>query len=135
VGYLADNIPLGRNTAICQELYPFRVIITPGFASNIVLQQLVLDELPDVEDWQFSGRRRCPVPPSRGSARRIRRVIHPRGYAQNSRYVRQFTEEVVFAFHSTLQRDKVTARLTLEGFTFRLENEPGIGDELVVFIP
>ena len=125
MGYLADNIPVGRNSIICQEIYQYRIIVKPGFSADIVLQQIVLDELPDVEDWQFSGRRRCPVPQSRGSARRISRVVHPSGYAQDSRRVRDFTEEVYFAFRSSTLRDKVVARLTTEGYSFRVENEPG----------
>ena len=125
MGYLTDNIPPGRNYAYCQDLYLYRMIVDPAFASDVKLQQIVQDEIPDVEEWQFSGRRRCPVVPSRGPARKAQgRVVHPATWAEDSRLVRPFTAEVVFAFRTTAQRDQVGARMTQEGFKFRLENEP-----------
>ena len=125
MGYLGDNIPLGRNYAFCQDLYVYRIIVNPSFASDVALQQYVKDEIPDVEEWQFSGRRRCPVVPNRGKARSVQgRQIHPAAWAQNSRLMRPFTAEVVFAFHTEGQRDQVAARLTQEGFKYRFENEP-----------
>ena len=129
MGYLSDNTPAGSNHVICQDLYSFRLIVIPKFASNIVLQSLVKDEIPDVEEWQFSGRRRCV-----GA-----RTTHPAHYAQNSRRMRPFTEEVVFAFHTESQRAQVGSRLTLEGFKFRLEDEPtgspGGGGIMVIVVP
>jgi hypothetical protein len=124
VGYLSDNIPAGANHVICQDLYQFRIFIEPKFASDFKLASIVKDEIPDVEEWQFSGRRRNRAVPSRGSSRAIRRTIHPATIAQNSRRIRPFTEEVVFAFHTELQRTQVAARLTNEGFKFRLVDEP-----------
>jgi hypothetical protein len=125
MGYLSDNTPPGKNHVICQELYKFRVIIQPRFASNLTLQSIVKDELPDVEEWQFSGRRRCPAPMQRGKAQSVAgRMIHPSSYAQNSRRMRPFTEEVVFAFHTETQRARVLARLDVEGFKYRIEDEP-----------
>ena len=125
MGYLGDNIPLGRNYAFCQDLYPYRLILNPKFASDVKITGIVKDEIPDVEEWQFSGRRRCPVVPSRGKSRNARgRQIHPAAWAQNSRRIRPFTEEVVLAFHTENQRSQVAARLTQEGFTYRLETEP-----------
>ena len=139
MGYLSDNIPSGSNHAICQDLYKFRLILNPKFASNVALAQIVQDEIPDVEEWQFSGRRRCPVVPRRGKAQSVAgRVIHPSSWAQNSRRVRPFTEEVVFAFHTEDQRDQVAARLTQEGFKFRFEDEPTPGDNgqiVMIVIP
>ena len=136
MGYLTDNLPPGRNNVICQEIYKFRIIAQPGFASNVDLQECILDVLPDVEEWQFSGRRRCPVVPGRGKARPIRRVIHPSTYAQNSRRMRPFTEEVVFAFHTEDQRNQVAARLTNKRFKFRIEDEPSPGDngQMVIIV-
>jgi len=134
MGYLTDNIPPGRNYAICQELYPFRIIIKPQFASNTKLAGFIKDEIPDVEEWQFSGRRRCPVTPGRGKARPIRRKIHPATWAQNSRRMRPFIEEVVFAFHTEEQRDQVAARLVQERYKFRFEDEPTPNNGGVVFI-
>jgi len=124
MGYLADNISIYKNTVICQDLYLFRIIIAPQFASDLDLQILVKDVIPDVEEWQFSGRRQCPVRPLNGKAKGAVRVVHPAAYAQNSRRARQFTSEVVFAFHTTLQRSQVAARLTNSSFKFRLEDEP-----------
>jgi len=126
MGYLTDNTPPGKNYVICQDLYPYRIVINPGEKSNLTLQTIVRDELPDVEEWQFSGRRRCPVAPSRGKSKGVYgRQIVPYGWALDSRRMRPFVEEVVFAFHTELQRSKVTARLTAERFKFRLQNEPG----------
>ena len=134
MGYLSDNIPPGSNHAICQDLYKFRIIIQPGFASNVKLSQIIMDEIPDVEEWQFSGRRRCPIVPTRGKARPARRAIHPASWAQNSRRMRPFTEEVVYAFHTEEQRAQVMARLDQEGFKYRIEDEPTPGDNGQVVI-
>lgn len=136
MGYLTDNIPPGQNFAICQDLYKFRIIIQPGSASDVKISGFIMDELPDVEEWQYSGRRRCPVVPGRGKARPIRRKIHPASWAHNSRRMRPFTEEVVYAFHTEGQRDQVAARLTQEGFKFRLEDEPTPGDngQIVIIV-
>jgi hypothetical protein len=124
MGYLSDNIPPGQNFAFCQDLYLFRIILQPGFLSNIEITSIVKDEIPDVEEWQFSGRRRCPVLPARGKERAIRRVINPSTWAQNSRRMRPFTEEVHLAFHTTNQRAQVAARFDQERISYRLENAP-----------
>lgn len=132
MGYLTDNTPPTRNWVICQELYPFRIVIEPGFATDVELQLLVKDVVPDVEEWQYSGRRRCPLP-----AGKLSRVIHPAAYAQNSRKMRQFIEMVVFAFHLESDRMAVAARLTSQGFKFTIEDEPtpmGSGT-IVIVVP
>jgi len=135
MGYLSDNIPPGKNYVVCQEIYKFRLILNPKFASNVALQQIVKNEIPDVEEWQFSGRRRCPVPQSRGKSRSVAgRQIHPSTWAQNSRRMRPFTSEVVFAFHTEAQRSQVAARFTQEGFKYRFEDEPTPGDNSQVVI-
>jgi hypothetical protein len=139
MGYLTDNIPPGKNHAVCQELYPFRIIIVPGFASDVAISQIIMDEIPDVEEWQYSGRRQCPVPPTLGKGRKVRRVIHPSTYAQNSRRMRPFTEEVVYAFHTEAQRSQVAMRLDQERFKYRLVDEPtgspGSGGMMVIIVP
>lgn len=124
MGYLTDNIPPGRNHAICQDLYPYRMIVAPGFKSDVELSSFVKDEIPDVEEWQFSGRRRSPVVPATGRARPIRRTVHPAAYAQDSRYVRPFSEEVHYGFHTTGQRAAVAARFDVERVTYRIVDEP-----------
>jgi len=124
MGYLTDNIPLGENSAFCQDLYVYRIIVQPGSLSDSALSSIVKDEIPDVEEWQYSGRRRCPIVPNRGKAKGIRRVIHPAGYAQNSRRVRPFTEEVTYAFHTNDQRSQIAARFDVERISYRLEDEP-----------
>ena len=135
MGYLTDNTPPGRNYAVCQDLYPLRVIVQPGSYSDVKLSGFVQEEIPDVEDWQFSGRRRCPRVPARGKERSVGRVIHPAAWAQNSRRMRPFTEEVVYGFHSELDRAAVTARFDVERLTYRIEDEPSSGQALVVVIP
>jgi hypothetical protein len=136
MGYLTDNIPPGSNHAICQDLYKFRIIVQPGFKSDVALASIIKDEVPDVEEWQFSGRRRCPIIPARGKSRPVRRQIHPAAYAQNSRRVRPFTEEVVFAFHTENQRSQVAARFDQERVKYRLEDEPtsGSNGQIVVVV-
>jgi hypothetical protein len=126
MGYLTDNIPVGRNFAFCQDLYLYRLIVKPQFASDFQLSSFVKDEVPDVEEWQFSGRRRCPVAPPTGRAQSSRRQVHPATWAQNSRYMRAFTEEVFYAFHTEAQRAQVAARLDQERYSYRLVNEPGV---------
>ena len=130
MGYLTDNTPDGRFWVFCPDIYPYRIIVEPGFASNIQLSTIVKDVIPDVEDWQFSGRRFCPQPRTKQ-----RRVIHPASYAQNSRKMRPRIERVVYAFHDTLQRQMVADRLTNEGFNVTLQNDAsGAGGELFVLI-
>ena len=124
MGYLTDNTPSGQNFVFCPDLYLYRLIVKPQFASDFQLSSFVKDEVPDVEEWQFSGRRRCPVAPATGSARPRRRQVHPATYAENSRYMRAFTEEVYYAFHTEAQRTQVAARLDQERFSYRFENEP-----------
>ena len=136
MGHLTDNTPTTRNWVFCQDLYQFRIIVNPRFASDLELQAIVKDVIPDVEEWQFSGRRFCRKPRRRAA---INPVVHPAKYAQNSRKIREYDERVVFAFHTSLQRDLVTARLTSRGFKFQIEDEPSrspINDNtLVIFIP
>ncbi len=135
MGYLTDSTPSTKNWVICQDIYPFRVIINPGFASDLTLQMLVKSEIADVQEWQFSGRRRC-ARPRRGVS--INPLVHPYGYAVNSRRVRPFDARVVFAFHTTTQRDTVTARLTNEGYSFAIEDEPARSindDTLIIVVP
>jgi hypothetical protein len=130
MGYLNDNTPDSRFWVICPDIYPYRIIVDPGFASNLELSTIVKDVLPDVEDWQFSGRRYCPQP-----RRKQPRVIHPARYAQNSRKMRPRVERVVYAFHDTLQRQSVANRLTNLGFSIKLENDAsGRGGELFVVL-
>ena len=124
MGYLTDSIPLGENSAFCQDLYVYRMIVQPGARSDVELSAIIKDEIPDIEEWQYSGRRRCPILPSRGKEKGIRRVIHPSGYAQNSRRVRPFTELVIYAFHTSAQRDQIAARFVQERISYRVENEP-----------
>lgn len=139
MGYLTDNIPPGRNHAICQDLYKFRLIVGPrsaSFYSNVKLAGIIKEELPDIEEWQFSGRRRCPVVPARGKSQPNRRQIHPAAWAQNSRRMRPFIEEVVFAFHTEEQRSQVAARFDQERIRYRLEDEPtsGPNDQILVIV-
>ena len=134
MGYLIDNTPIGRFSVFCTDLYPFRIIITPGFNSDRDLQTLVKDVIPDVEEWQFSGRRRCPLPKGKQS-----RIIHPATYAHNSRKMREFTELVVFAFHTAEQRSQVAARLDTQLIKYTIEDEPTpqtpVEDDVFIIIP
>lgn len=127
MGYLTDNIPLGRNYALCQDLYSFRMVVQPGVLTDSKLSAIVKDEIPDVEEWQFSGRRRCPIVPSRGRAKGIRRVIHPSSWAFNSRRMRPFTEEVYFAFRTAAQQSQVAARMDAERISYTIHNTPNSG--------
>ena len=131
MGYLADNKTPKRFYVECEEIYPLRVIVKPGFASDADLRMLVKDVLPDVEDWQFSGRRYHSKP----VYGRKTKGIHPATYAQNSRKIRDFDEEVVFGFHSTVQRDAVTARLANNGFSYKVEDDPTSMSEVVIVVP
>ena len=133
MGYLTDNTPPTSNSVICQDLYLFRIIITPGFASDTELQILVRDVLPDVEEWQFSGRRFSPGTPFGPK----KRVIHPASYAHNSRKMRNFDERVVFYFHNEIQRQAVADRLTTQGFKFVLQDEPtpSNNETIVIVVP
>jgi hypothetical protein len=131
MGYLANNKTPRRFYVECEEIYPLRVIVVPGFASDADLRTLVKDVVPDPEDWQFSGRR-YRVKPRYG---RKTKGIHPAAYAQNSRRIRDFDQEVVFAFHSTIHRDAVTARLSNNGFTYRIEDDSDSFNELVIVVP
>ena len=120
MGYLTDNIPPTVFGAVCEDLYIYRVIIDPRFASDRELQQLVKEVIPDVEEWQFSGRRtRCP----RSDGKQVR-IVHPYGYSNRDRKTRRYLERVVFAFHTSIQRDQVTAQLSAQGFKYTIENEP-----------
>lgn len=123
MGYLFDNIPPGSNFVLCPDLYPYRLIVSPGFLTDSELRAIIRDEIPDVEEWQFSGRRRRPVPTPGG--RPPRRQIHPATYALNSRRMRPFIEVVHFAFHTSDQRAKVIARFVQERIKYEVYNEPG----------
>jgi hypothetical protein len=124
MGYLFDNIPPGQNYVICPDLYRYRLIVKPGFLSDRELGAIIEDEIPDVEEWQYSGRRRRPVVQS-GGGRAPRRQIQPASYAHDSRRMRPFTEVVHYAFHTPDQRDQVTARLDQERISYEVYNEPG----------
>jgi hypothetical protein len=132
MGYLTDNTPHASNSASCHELYLYRIIISPGFASDLELQQLVRDVVPDPEEWQFSGRQHNPPP---GGFGKSPRVVHPATYAQNSRKMRVWIEQVYFAFHTEEQRASVAARLSNRGFSYRLQNEPSDPNPIIVVVP
>ena len=140
MGYLTDNLPPGKNHVICQDLYPFRLIVNnlgshwtePRYVSDAELQLLVKDVLPDIEKWQFSGRRYRPK-----AVRRSPRIVHPARYAQNSRPMRAFHERVVFSFHTEPQRDAAAARLRNSGFrdlTYQDEPTPNPVEGIVVVV-
>lgn len=120
MGYLTDNIPPGKFWVICSDLYPYRIYVNPNFYSDRELQLIVEEVIPDVEEWQFSGRRFIPVTPNN----KILRNIFPANYAHNSRKMRPYTEKVVFAFHTTAQRALVASRFSGLFLTYELENEP-----------
>lgn len=122
MGYLFDNIPPGQNYVLCPDLYPYRLIVKPGFLSDRELGEIIKDELPDVEEWQYSGRRRRSVV-SRSTG--VRRQVHPATYAHNSRRMRPYSEVVHYAFHTADQRDQVVSRLIQERIKYEVYNEPG----------
>jgi hypothetical protein len=122
MGYLFDNIPPGQNFVLCPDLYLYRLIVQPGFLSDFSLGAIIKDELPDVEEWQYSGRRRRPVI---SQGRVVRRQVHPATYAQNSRMMRPFSEVVHYAFHTPSQRAQVMARFDQERIKYEVYNEPG----------
>lgn len=57
MGYLFDNIPPGRIDVLCHDLYPFRIKVLPAFFETYEIQLQVKDVIPDVEEWQYSGKR------------------------------------------------------------------------------
>lgn len=121
MGYLFDNIPPTQFGVECESLYTYRIIIDPFLSSDKTLQELVEDVVPDVETWQFSGRRkRCP----RTDGKQVR-IIHPYGFSNQDRKTQQYLERVVFAFSTEVLRDQVAARLTNEGFQYTVQNGPG----------
>lgn len=132
MGFLTDSTPPNKNWVFCQDLYPFRIIVEPGFANNLTLQSIIKDEIPDVEEWQFAGRRYCP-PARKGKPLSPKLNLR---YAQNSRRVRPRDEFVVFGFHTTLQRDQVAARLTAEGYKYTYQDEPAapLGDGEIILL-
>ena len=115
MGYLAQNTPPTRHWAICEDLYPLRLTIVPKFSSDDGLAFIIKDVLPDVEDWQFSGRRFRLLSPFQQP-----NPLPSTAYAINSRKMRPREEFVVFAFHDLDQRTAVTNRLTALGFQFSL---------------
>jgi len=119
VGYLKDNTPPGKYWVICPEIYPYRLIVRPKFAKDDALCLIVKGVLPDVEDWQFSGRRYQPLPRLMQP-----RNIHPATSAIDSRAMRPRRERVVFAFHDIAQRAEVATQFTILGYRFELQNEP-----------
>ncbi len=131
MGYLDDNMPENAFAIVCSDLYKFRMIVNPGFASDLDLQQLVKEVLPDVQEWQFSGRRFCPR-----SDRRIPQTIRPRIYAQNSRKMRQFEERVFFAFGTALQRSEVGALFDTKRIKYTIEDEPTpLTQDVIIVVP
>lgn len=119
MGYLLDNVPPGQFYVLCADLYIFRLEIEPRFSTDRELMKKVKDVIPDIEEWQFSGRRRRPLSDGRQS-----RINFPINYAVNSRRMREFEDFVVFAFHTVEQRAAVATRLVNEGYTIKLLNEP-----------
>ena len=133
MGYLSDNTPANKNWVFCEDLYKFRIRIDPRLQKDIVFQKLVKDVLPDVEEWQYSGRRLCPRP----AAKPVNPIIFP-DYAVNSRKKRQYTALVIFAFNLSSQRDAVAARLDTEGYNYSYEDEPTppVADgEIILLLP
>lgn len=66
MGYLDDNLPQRKDQVVeCQKLYPLVLKVkhrnfTDAIAANErddTIAHIVLSVVPDVEDWQFQGRR------------------------------------------------------------------------------
>ena len=131
MGYLDDNTPENSFAVVCSDLYKFRMVVNPGFATDLELQTLVREALPDVQEWQFSGRRFCPR-----TDRKIPQTVRPRIYAQNSRKIRQFEQRVVFAFHTTLQRSEVGALFDTKRINYTIVDEPTpLTQSVIIVVP
>lgn len=121
MGYLFDNIPPTVFGVECEDLYNFRLFVDPGLDDDPTIRGIVRELLPDVETWQFSGRRtRCPR-----TDRRQVRIVHPYGFSNQDRKTRQYLERVVFAFSTAILRDQAAARFTNLGYVVTIQDEPG----------
>lgn len=120
MGYLSDNTPRTSWSVCCTDLYRYRLIIKPGYSSDLELREIVIDVLPDVEEWQFSGRRFWALP---RYGPRPDRVILP-GYGLRRQNVRVYDERVVFAFHTEEERQAVADRLTTLRYKYEFQTEP-----------
>lgn len=130
MGYLTDNVTPGKPFVECLDIYPFRLEVSPGFAETREINAIIREQITDVEDWQFQGRRKCPpLPPIQ------RRRPQTRVTAQDSLFVRRFTEVVRYAFRNATLRDQAQALLNLRGFTTREINEPSDPNAMVIIVP
>ena len=119
MGYLTDNTLPGKPFVECRDLYVYRLEVEPKFKETREVNAIVRDQVPDVEEWQFSGRRKCPpLPPIQVRRDTTRKV------AEDSLFVRRFTEVIRYAFRTREQRDAVVVRLSNQGLVVRAIDPP-----------
>lgn len=116
MGFIADNTT-GPPPYSCHELYHWLIRVDPGFDKTDTRMDLIIaDEEPDVELWQFMGRRFFPPNPPAPWVR----PQPPAADYSPPRYgaVRGRTAVIrtQYSFATEALRDRVAARLTAEGF-------------------
>jgi hypothetical protein len=101
----------------CHDLYAWVLRVDPGFnTDDAPIDRIVRDEEPDIELWQYMGRRFMPPNPPRQWTRTPRVAADyspPRYGAVRGRIAIIRTQ---YSFATQALRDRVAARLTAEGF-------------------
>jgi hypothetical protein len=101
----------------CHDLYVWLLRVNPGFDLNDDdITKIVVSEEPDVELWQYMGRRFIPTDPPTPWVRKPPQTAeyayprHGRVRGGNSQIRAQFS------FASQALRDRVVSRLTISGY-------------------
>lgn len=117
MGYIADNTT-GLPPFSCHELYRWLFRVDPGFdRDDVAIDAIIRNEEPDIELWQYMGRRFMPPNPPRQWTRTPRVAADyspPRYGAVRGRIA---VVRVQYSFANEPLRDRVAARLTAERYS------------------
>lgn len=117
MGYIADHTT-GPPPFSCHDLYKWLLRVDPGFDLNDdAISALVVNEEPDVELWQYMGRRFIPTDPPVPWVRKPRPEADY-SYPRRGR-VRGGVNQIraQYSFATEALRDRVVGRLTVAGYT------------------
>lgn len=122
-GYLFDRTTVKAPEVLCNDLYRFVLRVFPGFDSDAVLADILVEAFPDVQTWQYMGRRFCPLPPAgRKSPRPVRPYVN---YFPDGKVRPTQPDQVQYGFSTAALRDEAVVVLRANGYQIaQIWNEP-----------
>ncbi len=114
MGYINDTVNPPAPYS-CHELYKWLLRVAPKFSTDDEMCSLVKDEEPDVEQWQYMGRRYFSKPNVQYT-RTPRETVDYSPPRRGKVHNHTDAEVIQFSFATQPLRDRVRDRLVAEGY-------------------